>query len=84
MRVQGCARCAAGRGRCWRGRPGAGQYCLVKPLSISLLTFPQRHARNFVDKSFIRFSCFHFSGCLDIFSPWVKPRLAWRLFQVRV
>src|ERR1019366_5312947 len=65
-------------GRTGPGDP-AGQYCLVKPLGVSLSTFPHRHARGFVDNSLIRSSCFHFSCYPDIFSPWVKPRLAWQI-----
>ena len=41
------------------GNP-AGQYCLVKPLGVSLLTFPQRHARELVDDLMIQPPCFHF------------------------
>ena len=62
----------------------AGQYCLVKPLGVSLLTFPQRHAREFVDDLLIRLPCFHFACCSDIFSPWAKPGLVLQWFQVRV
>jgi hypothetical protein len=47
----------------------AQQYCLVKPLSVSLSTFPQRHAREFVDDLLIQPPCFHFPCCPDIFSP---------------
>jgi len=56
----------------------AGQYCLVKRRSISLSTFPQRHAREFVDDLLIRLPCFHFPCCSDIFSPWAKPELVLR------
>jgi hypothetical protein len=38
----------------------ARQYCLVKPLGVSLLTFPQRHARELVDDLMIQPPCFHF------------------------
>ena len=48
--------------------PVTGQYCLVKPLSVFLSTFPQRHARAFVDDSLIRSSRFHFSCYPVIFS----------------
>jgi hypothetical protein len=53
----------------------AKQYCLVKLFRVALSTFPQRHARAFVDDSLIRSSSFHFSCYPDIFSPWVKARL---------
>jgi hypothetical protein len=56
----------------------ARQYCLVKPLGVSLLTFPQRHAREFVDELLIQPPCFHFPCCSDIFPPWAKPGLVWR------
>jgi len=62
----------------------AGQYCLVKRRSISLSTFPQRHAREFVDDLLIRLPCFHFPCCSDIFSPWAKPGLVLQWYQVRV
>jgi long-chain acyl-CoA synthetase len=61
-----------------------GQYCLVKRRSISPSTFPQRHARKFVDDSLIRLPCFHFPCCSDIFSPWAKPELVLQWYQVRV
>jgi hypothetical protein len=60
------------------------QYCLVKLLGVSLLTFPQRHAREFVDDLLIRLPCFHFPCCSDIFSPWAKPGLVLQWYQVRV
>jgi hypothetical protein len=56
-------------GRSCGGRLPAGQYCLVKPLGVSQLTFPQRHAREFVDDLLIQPPCFHFPCCPDIFSP---------------
>lgn len=62
----------------------SGQYCLVKLLGVSLLTFPQRHAREFVDDLLIRLPCFHFPCCSDIFSPWAKPGLVLQWYQVRV
>jgi hypothetical protein len=65
------------------GRHAAGQYCLVKAPGFSLLTFPQRHARDFVDNSLIRSFRFHFPCCPDIFTLWVKPRLAWALTSGR-
>jgi len=60
------------------GKKPTGQYCLVKPLGVSLLTFPQRHAREFVDDLLIQPPCFHFPCCSDIFSPWAKPGLVLR------
>ena len=63
---------------------GAGQYCLVKRRSVSVLTFPQRHAREFVDDLPIQPPCFHFPFRSDIFAPWAKPGLVLQWFQVRV
>ena len=60
------------------------QYCLVKLLRVLLSTFPQRHARDFVDNIPIRPLCFHFPCCSDIFSPWAKPGLVLQWYQVRV
>jgi hypothetical protein len=69
----------AGRDHCAEGEGNpAGQYCLVKHLGVSLLTFPQRHAREFVDDLLIQPPCFHFPCCSDIFPPWAKPGLVWR------
>lgn len=62
----------------------ADQYCLVKRRSIPLSTFPQRHAREFVDDLLIRLPCFHFPCCTDIFSLWAKPGLVLQRYQVRV
>ena len=63
---------------CHAERLSARQYRLVKPFGVWLSTFPQRHARDFVDDSLIRSPCFHFPGFTDIFSPWVNPGLAWQ------
>ena len=59
----------------WRNY--AAQYRLVKPSGVSLSTFPQRHARDFVDDLMIRPPRFHSSWCSYILWPWAKPRLVW-------